>query len=209
MIQELYGKFKKDTKIVAYARFNQSKRLARKSWWSLFSISAISFSLIMISIGEKFFDVKEITPLIFTSISIQAWVFSLFCSIVILALSVAISSSKIDVRYEKITASAIKINKISREVELEYELGGSNVEKYESLLHEYNLSLITDMTNHDEIDFHIAKLSINNKKVITFYFNYYFKQYLELFPYILISIISLSTIMSVIIKIIQVSHLSC
>ncbi len=202
MIQRLFESFKKDTKIVAYARFNQSKRLSRKSWWSLFSISAISFSLILISIGEKIFMLEEISPLLFFNVTMPNWVFSVFCSIAILALSIAISSSKVEVKYEKITTSAIKINKISRELELELELGGTDVARYKSLLYEYNTSLMSDQTNHDDIDYTIARLSLNKQKFIKYYYNFYIKQYLEIFPYALITFISLGAIFSVLKKII-------
>lgn len=202
MIQKLFESFKKDTKIVAYARFNQSKRLSRKSWWSLFSISAISFSLILISIGEKFFQLEEISPLLFFKVAMPSWVFSVFCSIAILALSIAISSSKVEVKYEKITTSAIKINKISRELELELELGGTDVDRYKSLLCEYNSSLMSDQTNHDDIDYTIARLSLNKKNFFQYYYNFYIKQYVEIFPYFLITFISLGAIFSVLEKII-------
>ena len=202
MIQKLFESFKKDTKIVAYARFNQRKRLSRKSWWSLFSISAISFSLILISIGEKFFQLEEISPLLFFKVAMPSWVFSVFCSIAILALSIAISSSKVEVKYEKITTSAIKINKISRELELELELGGTDVDRYKSLLCEYNSSLMSDQTNHDDIDYTIARLSLNKKNFFQYYYNFYIKQYVEIFPYFLITFISLGAIFSVLEKII-------
>ncbi len=131
-----------------------------------------------------------------------SWVFSVFCSIAILALSIAISSSKVEVKYEKITTSAIKINKISRELELELELGGTDVDRYKSLLCEYNSSLMSDQTNHDDIDYTIARLSLNKKKYFQYYYSFYIKQYVEIFPYYLITFISLGAIFSVLEKII-------
>ncbi|ENM2235397.1 hypothetical protein AB6V98_000012 [Vibrio cholerae] len=70
MSEKLFNNLHKDTKIVANARFNNSKRLAKKTWWSLFSISALSIALILITITENTTGLRFVEPILFIDISL-------------------------------------------------------------------------------------------------------------------------------------------
>ncbi|WP_140087231.1 SLATT domain-containing protein, partial [Vibrio parahaemolyticus] len=108
MSEKLFERLQKDTKIVANARFNNSKRLAKKTWWSLFSISAISVALILLTICENSIGLKFVEPILFLDLSLPSWIFTTLSSIIVLALSIAISSARLDVLYEKMHDSAIR-----------------------------------------------------------------------------------------------------
>lgn len=194
MSKELYEKLKKDTSIVASARFNMSKRLEAKTWWSLFSISSLSISLILITICENSHNIKKINPLLFTNISLESWLVTVLASIIILALSIALSSSKLEVRLEKLNDSAIKINKISREIEAKSVI--NPLPSYEESLKQYQEVLFDNRVNHEDIDYIIAKRAINKKKDITYWFLKNIYQKKGLIPYYIITYISLSVIYS-------------
>ncbi len=162
MSEKLFNNLHKDTKIVANARFNNSKRLAKKTWWSLFSISALSIALILITITENTTGLRFVEPILFLDISLASWIFTTFSSIIILALSIAISSARLDVQYEKMHDSAIRINNISRLIEARKEQGQHSL--YSFSLNEYQSIISENKVNHEDIDFSIAKAEVNKDK---------------------------------------------
>ena len=196
MENNLLKKLAKDTKIVATARFNKSKRLTKKTWWSLFSISTLSIVLIILAIFEKVGNLNCINPLYFftSDIKFPIWVFTIVSSIIILAISIALSSSRLDVLYEKMHDSAIKINSLSRNIESKIENEKKGL--YENLLHKYQKIISENPINHDDIDYEIAKSEINKNKNFAYYFRKKFYQHVEVVPYIFISFISINVTFS-------------
>ncbi|RZM80204.1 hypothetical protein C3B51_12995 [Pseudoalteromonas rubra] len=192
-------KLEKDVKIVASARFNCSKRLNKKTWWSLFSISAISISLILLTICENYYGIKSIEPLLFIQITLPGWIFTTLSSVIILALSIAISSARLDVQYEKIYDSALKLNKLAREIQVDIQSEDSA--SYGEIVDRYNKILIENPVNHKDIDYHIAKCEINKNKEPDYYYKKHIKQHFCLFPYYLITFVSLSVILSILVKV--------
>ncbi|MBG3081025.1 SLATT domain-containing protein [Proteus mirabilis] len=158
-ISKLIEELKKDTKVVATARFNKVQRLKNQSNFSLLSISFLSFVLIIISIIEQKMDIKNITiPLI--HYPLPFWYFSIISSIFILAISVYISKNQYEIQISRLYASAVKINTISRALEatLSYSLSNADLSnKHTELLKNYNEVLDEDHINHDTIDYMIVK----------------------------------------------------
>ncbi len=200
MSEKLFNNLHKDTKIVANARFNNSKRLAKKTWWSLFSISALSIALILITITENTTGLRFVEPILFLDISLASWIFTTFSSIIILALSIALSSARLDVQYEKMHDSAIRINNISRLIEARKEQGQHNL--YSFSLKEYQSIISENKVNHEDIDFYIAKSEVNKDKGVIYTYRKHISQYYELIPYHLITFVSFSTISSILSKVV-------
>ncbi|HCH1564373.1 TPA: SLATT domain-containing protein [Vibrio parahaemolyticus] len=200
MSQNLLNELKNDVKIVANARFNCSKRLDKKTWWSLFSISAISIALILLTICEKYYGITSIEPLIFVDVTLPSWIFTTLSSVIVLALSIAISSARLDVQYEKIYESALKLNQLSREIH-SVEQSESATEGYK-FVEKYNNILQENPVNHEDIDHHIAKSEVNKKKGFCYYYKKHIAQRYCLIPYYSITFISVSTIFSVLAKVV-------
>ncbi|NOI86992.1 SLATT domain-containing protein [Vibrio sp. 99K-1] len=200
MSKDIFNELKNDVKIVASARFNCSKRLNKKTWWSLFSISAISIALILLTICENYYGIKSIDPLLFIPITMPSWIFTTLSSIIILALSIAISAARLDVQYEKIYDSALKLNKMSRLIEANAH--NNDPTPYSNIVFKYNKILIENPINHEDIDYQISKSEVNKKQDLSYYYKKHIKQYYCLTPYYLISFISLSAITSVLAKVI-------
>ncbi|HGS4893887.1 TPA: SLATT domain-containing protein [Vibrio parahaemolyticus] len=200
MSEKLFERLQKDTKIVANARFNNSKRLAKKTWWSLFSISAISVALILLTICENSIGLKFVEPILFLDLSLPSWIFTTLSSIIVLALSIAISSARLDVLYEKMHDSAIRINRVSKLIEARKEAGQNDL--YFTSLNEYQKVISENPINHEDIDFLIAKSEVNKNCGNRYKFRKYITQNLCLIPYYLITFISLSVIVSVLEKVV-------
>ncbi|EKA7411977.1 hypothetical protein CGK39_23450 [Vibrio parahaemolyticus] len=200
MSEKLFERLQKDTKIVANARFNNSKRLAKKTWWSLFSISAISVALILLTICENSIGLKFVEPILFLDLSLPSWIFTTLSSIIVLALSIAISSARLDVLYEKMHDSAIRINRVSKLIEARKEAGQNDL--YFTSLNEYQKVIAENPINHEDIDFLIAKSEVNKNCGNRYKFRKYITQNLCLIPYYLITFISLSVIVSVLEKVV-------
>ncbi|MEZ8454191.1 SLATT domain-containing protein [Vibrio cyclitrophicus] len=199
MTENLFERLHKDTKIVANARFNNSKRLAKKTWWSLFSISSISIALILLTIAENTVELKFVEPIIFVDLSLPNWIFTTLSSIIILALSIAISSARLDVQYEKMHDSAIRINNVARQIEARKESEQFNL--YTHSLNEYQRIISENPVNHEDIDFLIAKSEVNKKMGNRYLFRKYITQNFCLIPYYLITLVSLNVIISILSKV--------
>lgn len=203
MSKDLYEELKKDTKIVATARFNMSKRLEKKTWWSLFSISSLSISLILITICENTHNVKTLKPILGSNVTLESWIVTVLASIIILALSIGLSAAKHEVKLEKLNDSAIKINRISREIEAI--LDSVPLRPFKDTLIEYQNVLSENRVNHEDIDYSIAKSEINKNKCIKYNFNKYIYQNIGLFPYYFITYVSISIVLSVLSSILVIT----
>lgn len=199
MTENLFERLHKDTKIVANARFNNSKRLAKKTWWSLFSISSISIALILLTIAENTVELKFVEPIIFVDLSLPNWIFTTLSSIIILALSIAISSARLDVQYEKMHDSAIRINNVARQIEARRE--SEQFILYTHSLNEYQRIISENPVNHEDIDFLIAKSEVNKNMGTKYLFRKYITQNFCLIPYYLITLVSLNVIISILSKV--------
>lgn len=175
----------KDMKIVASARFNKSRRLEKRSWWSLFSISSLSLSLIILTVCENCFIVDSIKPLIGIEYTIPSWIFTTIVSMVILVLSIAISFAKFDVQYERVKDSALKINALARRAEV--------VDTdYKILLDEYLTVICDNDINHDSIDYFLSKSEINKNTTKTYHLKKIFHPIIECSSFYLIAFVSFS-----------------
>lgn len=195
MTKVLFENLYKDTKIIANARFNNSKRLSKQTWWSLFSISAISITLILLTICENTSDLKFVEPILFSNLILRSWIFTTLSSIIILSLSIAISSARLDVKYEKMHDSAININRVSKQIEARKESNQNSL--YLHSLNEYQKIISENPINHEDIDFLIAKAEVNKKNDLFYMWRKHISQYFCLIPYYLITFISISVIISI------------
>lgn len=196
MTNQTLLQLEEDTKIVASARFNKVKRLKRKTWWSLFSISSISISLILVTICENTHGIKYIKPIFLCDLAIQTWVFTVLSSIVTLAISIAISSSRLESEQEKLNDSAVRINRISGRIKASAH--GDSKEKYLTLYEKYQSIISENLVNHDNIDHRISRSEIKKAKTLCYYINTHVVQNLSLIPFFIIFYLALSVTISVI-----------
>ncbi len=200
MTTELYDALFKDTKIVAYARFNKARRLSKRTWWSLFSISSLSIVLILLSIFEKTSNVSSVQPFFIEDIYVPNWIFTVTTSLITLVLSITLSSARLDVEVEKLNDSAIRINKISRSIEAKK--NSLSKTDYEKSLQEYNDVISDNRVNHDKVDYVIAKNNINKSCSFEYFYQKNIYQHLELVHYYIIAAMSLSAAISILHKVI-------
>jgi len=194
--RDYYNGLIKDIKIVAYSRFNKVRRLKRNNYLGLVSISALSISIIVLSIIEKIYQINRVSLIPFTNLNIDIWTFSILSSIIILSISIALSTMKIEIEIDKLNKSAVKLNEISREIEFKIQHNQYNIEE---LLKEYNKTISADLINHDEIDHKINKYLINKTEgkfnLLKYYFRYYiYQNKTSIFFLIIISLSALSFI---------------
>lgn len=198
MARPIFDSLTEDLKIVASARFNKVKRLKKETWWSLFSISSISIALIIVTICENTHQIKYINPILFSDIKLQTWIFTIISSIITLAISIVISSSKVEVEQEKLTSSALSINKLAG---LSKAAGvGESTESYISLYMKYQAELSSNNVNHDDIDHRIAKCRVKKDKDWRYYMDTWV-QYKAIAPFIIISYLALSVVISILLQI--------
>lgn len=150
----------KDIKIVSYSRFNKIRRLKRNSFLAMFSISTASIAMIILSLAEKVYKIEELEIIPFLNFSIEIWFFNIISAIIILAISIAISTLKLEVELEKLNESAVNLNEIQRKIEFnkKYENTYYNTQK---LFEEYLLIIKSNLSNHDDVDYKIARHNIN------------------------------------------------
>lgn len=165
----------KDIKIVAYSRFNKVRRLKRNNYLGLVSISALSISIIVLSIIEKIYGFTKVSLVPFTNLNIDIWTFCILSSIVILSISIALSTMKIEIEIDKLNKSAVKLNEIRRLIEFKI---NNNQYDIEDLFKEYNETINSDLINHDEIDHKINKYLVNKKDKYTEKLKYYWRYYI-------------------------------
>lgn len=159
----------KDVRIVAYSRFNKIRRLKRNSFLAMFSISTASIAMIILSLVEKIYEVKVVNIIPFLNFSIEIWFFNIISAIIILAISIAISALKLEVELEKLNESAVSLNEIQRKLEfnLKYE---SEFSHNKVLFNEYLTIIKSNLSNHDAVDYEIARYCVNKKGNFFYYF---------------------------------------
>lgn len=191
----------KDLKIVAYARFNKIRRLKRNNFLGLLSISVVSFSIIVLSLSEKVYQLKKISLIPFVEPNIEIWFFSMIASIIILIISIALSTMKIDLEIERLNKSAVNLNEIRRKIE--FNISHKNYDN--KLFFEDYLRIInSDLINHDEIDYKLNRHLINKKENnFSYYRMHYIDQNLTSIFYCLITFISFLSIVSIIYQVIS------
>ncbi len=190
------GELEKDSKIVAHARFNKVKRLRRQSAWSLFSISILSFTLIIAAILERTNNISELNLFIF---SLPIWYFSISSSIFILVISVSITKSQHDVQINHLYSSGCYLIEISRELgALQVNDPNHDTHDYKELLKRYNKIIQSNDINHDEVDYRIAKAENNKKKVGLIY---HIWQWKAISGYLIINIIASLSLISLTLQI--------
>ncbi len=195
MTNTIFDKLAEDLKIVSSARFNKVKRLKNETWWSLLSISSISIALIIVTICENTHQIKIINPILFFDIQIQTWIFTIISSIITLAISIAISASKIDIEQEKLISSALSINKLAG---LTNAAGAKQInESYESLYRKYQEELSKNVVNHDDVDHRIAKCRVKKCKGPLYCIDIFIIQYKAIVPFIIILYCALSVVISI------------
>ncbi len=190
----------KDLKIVAYARFNKIRRLKRNNFLGLLSISVVSVSLIVLSIADKVYSLKKISLIPFIEPNMEIWFFGMLASIIILIISIALSTMKIDLEIERLNKSAVDLNEIRRKIE--FNIAHRNYDN-KILFEDYLKIINSDLINHDEIDYKLNKLQINDKDDnISYYRMHYIDQNLTSIFYSLITLLAFFSILSIISQVI-------
>ncbi|MCE6415605.1 SLATT domain-containing protein, partial [Acinetobacter baumannii] len=119
--EKYYTGLIKDIKIVAYARFNKIRRLKRNNFLGLLSISVVSILVIILSIVEKIYNIKTMSLIPLFEPNIEIWFFCILASIIILCISIALSTMKIDIEIERLNKSAVELNEVRRKIEFNIE----------------------------------------------------------------------------------------
>lgn len=159
----------KDMRIVAHARFNKIRRLKRNNFLAMFSISTASIAMIVLSLAEKVYDLKLVDIIPFLNFSIEIWFFNIISAIIILAISIAISTLKLEVELEKLNESAVSLNEIQRKLDFNIKYG-STFYNNRDLFEEYLIVIKSNLTNHDIVDYKIARRNVNKAKEFFSYF---------------------------------------
>lgn len=139
---------RKKAKNNAYARFFSSRRYKKLNSLSLFTLSISSFSLIFVTLTEKYSCSK-----IFVENTLD--LIQLISSIIISALSLAISLSNYSEKSLKMLKSGEEFNEIVRKLE---SINDDEYETKKDELHEKYNSLIKKSENHQEFEFYFGKL---------------------------------------------------
>ncbi|EMF0909428.1 SLATT domain-containing protein, partial [Acinetobacter baumannii] len=146
--EKYYTGLIKDIKIVAYARFNKIRRLKRNNFLGLLSISVVSILVIILSIVEKIYNIKTMSLIPLFEPNIEIWFFCILASIIILCISIALSTMKIDIEIERLNKSAVELNEVRRKIEFNIE--NSNYQN-STLFDKYLEIIKSDLINHDEV----------------------------------------------------------
>jgi hypothetical protein len=153
--QELLDLFERRVWITRGARFNASRRLGSKQYWSVASISFLSVYGISMPILQSNLD-SSICPEIIQTYSVIATVLSVF----ILVLGLLEGYRNYQVKAIRLHANALDLSHICREIEFlkVRELQGSELLKELELLSKKYEELIKDcQENHDIEDFMMFK----------------------------------------------------
>lgn len=197
--EKYYTGLIKDIKIVAYARFNKIRRLKRNNFLGLLSISVVSILVIILSIVEKIYNIKTMSLIPLFEPNIEIWFFCILASIIILCISIALSTMKIDVEIERLNKSAVELNEVRRKIEFNIE--NSNYQN-STLFDKYLEIIKSDLINHDEVDYKINKYLVS--KVggkFTYYRMYLIDQNFTSIFYLFITFLCFSSIVSIILQV--------
>ncbi|MCZ3009020.1 SLATT domain-containing protein [Acinetobacter baumannii] len=197
--EKYYTGLIKDIKIVAYARFNKIRRLKRNNFLGLLSISVVSILVIILSIVEKIYNIKTMSLIPLFEPNIEIWFFCILASIIILCISIALSTMKIDIEIEKLNKSAVELNEVRRKIEFNIE--NSNYQN-STLFDKYLEIIKSDLINHDEVDYKINKYLVSKVGSKFAYYRMYFidQNFTSIF-YLFITFLSFSSIISIIFQV--------
>jgi len=197
--EKYYTGLIKDIKIVAYARFNKIRRLKRNNFLGLLSISVVSILVIILSIVEKIYNIKTMSLIPLFEPNIEIWFFCILASIIILCISIALSTMKIDIEIEKLNKSAVELNEVRRKIEFNIE--NSNYQN-STLFDKYLEIIKSDLINHDEVDYKINKYLVSKVGSKFAYYRMYFidQNFTSIF-YLFITFLSFSSIISIILQV--------
>ncbi|HFX6147156.1 TPA: SLATT domain-containing protein [Acinetobacter baumannii] len=189
----------KDIKIVTYARFNKIRRLKRNNFLGLLSISVVSILVIILSIVEKIYNIKTMSLIPLFEPNIEIWFFCILASIIILCISIALSTMKIDIEIERLNKSAVELNEVRRKIEFNIE--NSNYQN-STLFDKYLEIIKSDLINHDEVDYKINKYLVSKVGSKFAYYRMYFidQNFTSIF-YLFITFLSFSSIISIILQV--------
>ncbi|WP_028779113.1 SLATT domain-containing protein [Shewanella sp. 38A_GOM-205m] len=135
------------SKNTAYARFFAARRYKMLNSLSLFSLTASSFSLIFITLVDKYSNSK-----IFVENTIDLLL--VISAIIISALSLAIALSNYSEKSIKMLKSGEELNELVRKIE--HLSDDEYYEQKEALNKEYT-TLIKNSENHQDFEFHYGK----------------------------------------------------
>ncbi|HGP0000470.1 TPA: SLATT domain-containing protein [Acinetobacter baumannii] len=197
--EKYYTGLIKDIKIVAYARFNKIRRLKRNNFLGLLSISVVSILVIILSIVEKIYNIKTMSLIPLFEPNIEIWFFCILASIIILCISIALSTMKIDIEIERLNKSAVELNEVRRKIEFNIE--NSNYQN-STLFDKYLEIIKLDLINHDEVDYKINKYLVSKVGSKFAYYRMYFidQNFTSIF-YLFITFLSFSSIISIILQV--------
>lgn len=197
--EKYYTGLIKDIKIVAYARFNKIRRLKRNNFLGLLSISLVSILVIILSIVEKIYNIKTMSLIPLFEPNIEIWFFCILASIIILCISIALSTMKIDIEIERLNKSAVELNEVRRKIEFNIE--NSNYQN-STLFDKYLEIIKSDLINHDEVDYKINKYLVSKVGSKFAYYRMYFidQNFTSIF-YLFIIFLSFSSIISIILQV--------
>ncbi|MGX2546239.1 SLATT domain-containing protein [Acinetobacter baumannii] len=197
--EKYYTGLIKDIKIVAYARFNKIRRLKRNNFLGLLSISVVSILVIILSIVEKIYNIKTMSLIPLFEPNIEIWFFCILASIIILCISIALSTMKIDIEIERLNKSAVELNEVRRKIEFNIE--NSNYQN-STLFDKYLEIIKSDLINHDEVDYKINKYLVSKVGSKFAYYRMYFidQNFTSIF-YLFTTFLSFSSIISIILQV--------
>ncbi|WP_337081454.1 SLATT domain-containing protein [Acinetobacter pittii] len=197
--EKYYTGLIKDIKIVAYARFNKIRRLKRNNFLGLLSISVVSILVIILSIVEKIYNIKTMSLIPLFEPNIEIWFFCILASIIILCISIALSTMKIDIEIERLNKSAVELNEVRRKIEFNIESGNY---QNSTLFDKYLEIIKSDLINHDEVDYKINKYLVSKVgSKFAYYRMYFIDQNFTLIFYLFITFLSFSSIISIILQV--------
>ncbi|WFT03925.1 SLATT domain-containing protein [Acinetobacter baumannii] len=131
--------------------------------------------------------------------NIEIWFFCILASIIILCISIALSTMKIDIEIERLNKSAVELNEVRRKIEFNIE--NSNYQN-STLFDKYLEIIKSDLINHDEVDYKINKYLVSKVGSKFAYYRMYFidQNFTSIF-YLFITFLSFSSIISIILQV--------
>ena len=153
-MDEHVEKLRKKIKTTAYARFSSARRHARLNNYSLFSLSIASFSLIFISLMQKYSN-NEILP------SATLELYQIISSIFIAALSLVVSFANYSITSERMRKSAETLNRLVDELELNR--NDMDVFLERDIRNDYENHKMNSL-NHEEFEFKYGRADRKNEE---------------------------------------------
>ncbi|MEC4726549.1 SLATT domain-containing protein [Shewanella sp. D64] len=187
MNTEKVEQLRKRIKNTAYARFFSARRYKKLNKYSLFALTTSSFSLIFISIINKYSATSVISSNSFE-------LYQILSSIFIATLSLIVTLSNYSSKSAEMLKSAEKLNELVSEIELNNSSMTPSLEA--DIRFDYN-TLKSNSTNHEEFEFEYGKTDRKNEEdnkntyyvdIFNFMKNHFiFASYLAIFIFYLTS----------------------